>query len=124
MFLSKRHFNKIFIAFIIVVMLSCSIVIFCNNINQKTIISRSTIKWMSFDTPAKVLDEALKVDIESFNSGKRINWISILAYMAAKYGGNFSRFKQKDITALVDRIKGGETIEDITITMKNYPHYY
>ena len=82
------------------------------------------IKWVSFNATYPALKKALDLDISSHNSdGYRYNWIQILAYLGAKYGGKFTRYKDSDMNELVNRLAEGEKIEDITKDMKYYSYY-
>lgn len=44
----------------------------------------------------------------------KINWIDVLAYLGAKYGGDFKSYKEKDMTEIVEKLQNGEKIEDLT----------
>lgn len=83
------------------------------------------IKWVSFDVTSKALDCAYKYDVESQNQEVKLNWIELLAVLACRYGGDFSHFKEKHMSDLVERLRSGkETIENITDGMKYYNYYY
>ncbi len=47
----------------------------------------------------------------------------LLAYLAARYGGDFGRYRETDLTALCERLKNGESMEELTQGMKYYPYY-
>lgn len=81
------------------------------------------IKYVEFNVTYEVMQKALNVDISSQNEDIKINWIDILAFLGAKYGGNFSSYKSKDFDDIVNRLKSGEKIEDITKNMKYYSYY-
>lgn len=82
----------------------------------------SFIKYVEFNVPYLALKKALNIDIESHKSGKNRSWITILAYLGAKYGGNFDRYKSADMDAFVNQQKT-RSIEEITKNMKYYPYY-
>lgn len=84
------------------------------------------IKWVDFSVSLEVMEKASKIDIDSHinNEEVKINWIELLAYLGAKYGGNFKSFKQADLDNIVNKLKCGESIEDITQNMKLYSYYY
>ncbi|HOV69780.1 MAG TPA: M23 family metallopeptidase, partial [Clostridia bacterium] len=89
------------------------------------ITSGGYIKWIDFTVSYNALTAALSADIKSYESGRpHVNWIAILAYLASRYGGNFSRFKQKDIDSFISRIESRESIQDITANLKYYAYYY
>lgn len=82
------------------------------------------IKWVNFDVKSTALDSALKYDIESRTEEVQLNWIELLAYLGAKYGGDFSKYKEKHMSELVKKLQGGkETMETLTEGMKYYDYY-
>ena len=83
------------------------------------------IKWVDYNVPLEVMEKTAKLDITSHTKeGKvKLNWIELLSYLASKYGGNFKSFKQKDLDNVVERLKQGETMEEITKDMKLYSYY-
>ena len=81
------------------------------------------IKWVDFSVPDEALRQALRLDVDSFTSDCHLNWIELLAYLAARYGGDFSRFRTTDMDTLAERIKGGESMQTLTENMKYYAYY-
>jgi murein DD-endopeptidase MepM/ murein hydrolase activator NlpD len=82
------------------------------------------IKWVDFGVCYEALDKALKADIKSTESEVKLDWIEILAYLAARYGGNFSRYKAKDMDNLITKLNNGESIEKLTEDMKYYNYFH
>ncbi len=88
------------------------------------------IKWVDFDIPSEILEKAIKIDIQSHErleegqpDAVAINWIELLAYMSAKYWGEFKRFRDKDLTTLRDALQDGHSMEELTADMNLYPYY-
>ncbi len=82
------------------------------------------IKWVSFDVSCKALDNAYQYDVNSQTEEVPLNWIELLAYLGAKYGGDFSRYKEKHMTELVKKLQSKEeTMESLTKDMKYYNYY-
>ena len=82
------------------------------------------IKWVSFDVSQKALDRAYLYDVETKDSEIHLNWIELLAYLGAKYGGDFSRYKEKHMTELANKLTSKkETMEELTKDMKYYDYY-
>ncbi len=50
------------------------------------------IKYVEFNVTYAALEKALQIDIKSHeeNAEVKISWIDLLAYLGAKYGGDFS----------------------------------
>jgi len=82
------------------------------------------IKWVSFNVTYPALQKAMDLDILSHNkTGYRYNWIEILSYLGAKYGGKFTKYKESDMNVLIKKLECGEKIEDITKDIKFYSYY-
>ena len=91
------------------------------------------IKWVDFTVPASVLTAAYRQDVDTYmaehggqendKASVHLNWIELLAYLAARYGSDFGRYREKDLTALCERLKNGESMEELTQGMKYYPYY-
>ncbi|MBQ2696606.1 MAG: peptidoglycan DD-metalloendopeptidase family protein [Clostridia bacterium] len=84
------------------------------------------IKWVDFGVPYEALDAALSVDIKTHTEENQtpISWIDILAYLASKYGGDFSHFKKSDIEKLTQRVKEqNTTIDELGSSLKTYAYF-
>lgn len=86
--------------------------------------NKNFIKYVEFNPCYEALEKAMHEDIKSHNEVNQINWIEILAYLGAKYGGDFKRYNKEDIEKLVQRLKNGENMTDISKNMKNYNYYF
>ncbi len=82
------------------------------------------IKYVEFNVPYSALQKALELDIEAHGEGKERGWVETLAYLAAKYGGEFSRYKSRDMDALMEKLDNGETMESLTKDMKYYGYFH
>lgn len=83
------------------------------------------IKYAEFNVCFSALEKALEYDIQSHKSDDKIkiNWVQVLAYLGAKYGGDFTQYKESDMEYVVNKLKNGEKIEDISAKMKYYDYY-
>lgn len=86
--------------------------------------NKNFIKYAEFGPNYEALEKAMKEDIKSYSLDIKINWIDVLAYLGAKYGGNFKKYKEKDLTDLTEKIKSGTNINDLTKNLKNYNYYH
>ena len=88
--------------------------------------SDNYIKYAEFNVCYNALEKALEYDINSNKSDDKIkiDWVEVLAYLGAKYGGDFTNYKESDMTDFVERVKNGEKVSDITKDMKYYSYYY
>lgn len=115
--------KKLIIFFIILFLLLTSISIFYSFANEEEKDSKTKkdfIKWVDFNVTAEALKLTAKLDIDSHNNKEDIqyNWIELLSYLACKNGGDFKNFKKTDLDILVNQIKEGESIADLTRKLK------
>ena len=82
------------------------------------------IKWVEFNVTAEAMRQAYEYDVESYGEEGHVSWIDLLAYLGAKYGGNFSGYKAADMDGVAKKvIKEGKTMEEIVGDMKYFPYY-
>ncbi len=83
------------------------------------------IKWVDFTIPCYVLKLTSKLDIDSHNNNESVtyNWIELLAYLACIYGGNFKSFHSSDLDKIIENLKSGKTMEELTSTLTFYDYY-
>ncbi len=144
MFIHSVKINKSYIlfAFIVIIILitliiasilypislpaNSSSLIWENTINETTSEKKNYIKWVDFSATYEVLEKTSKYDIDSHNKDSKVkyNWIELLSYLACKYGGNFKKFNQNDLTKLINQLNNGTTMEDLSKDLKNYSYYY
>lgn len=131
-FINIRKYYRILIVFSLIVSLLAASTIAFLKYNSRTAITVSTdsatgkkyIKWVQFDAPYSAMEKALNLDVKSHTKPVQLHWVELLAYLATKYGGNFSKYKSKDLDALVANLNKGETMEQLTAKMKHYSYYY
>lgn len=87
---------------------------------------RDFIKYAEFNVCCSALEKALEYDISTHKNDEKvkIEWVQVLAYLGAKYGGDFKQYKEADLEQIVNRMKNGDKIKDITKDMKYYDYYY
>ena len=82
------------------------------------------IKWVDFDVTVQAMEDAYRQDVDSYGSGQHLNWIELLAYLATKYGGDFARYKTKDMEELVQALRdSGQTMAEYARGREYYPYY-
>ncbi|MDR1620736.1 MAG: peptidoglycan DD-metalloendopeptidase family protein [Clostridiales bacterium] len=83
------------------------------------------IKWVDFNAPLAVLEQALRYDIDSRTEAVKLDWIALLAYSAAMNGGVYKGDKAcGHIDALAERLRAGERMRDIVADMRYYRYYF
>ena len=81
------------------------------------------IHWVEFNVPSDVMDKAFRLDMGTVQEEVHLDWVELLAYLGAKYGGDFERFRQADLDAVVEKLKSGSAMEEIAKDMKYYAYY-
>ena len=83
------------------------------------------IKWVDFHVTAEALAKSYAYDVDSRESPVHLSWIELLAYTAAKTGGDFS--SQSKVEACLEEaaqaLLDGKTMEELTEGMKYYDYY-
>ena len=113
----------IFSAFILIIGLYLSF--FADSAHVVTADSnKDFIKWVDFRVSYDAMDKALKADIASVDEDVKLNWVELLAYLGTRYGGDFARYKSKDMDVLINKLKNGTSIEELTKDLKHYGYYF
>ncbi len=85
------------------------------------------IKWVDFDVTYDALCLAYEWDVNTYKEEVHLNWIELLAYLGAKYGGNFtthSKSVKKDMNKLTEELTEHKvSMEELTKDMEYYPYY-
>lgn len=81
------------------------------------------IKWVDFTVPQEALTQAFRMDVATCQQDPHLNWVDLLAYLGARYGGDFSRYRSSDLTQLAEKIKDGASLEELTGNLKYYSYY-
>ena len=138
MFIKNIHLKIKCICIIAILILLCFCISFIFfYLHQKKNISVSTnsenenkndndfIKWVDFTIPSNVLKLTADLDITSHIQQEETtyNWIELLAYLACIYGGNFDNFNFNDLDSLVEILKSGKSMDELTETFTFYNYY-
>lgn len=84
---------------------------------------QSYIKWIDFTPTYDALSDALEADIAAHNAGKSISWVDILAYHAARCGGDFSSYSSSDTTSLIESLSDGSDIASHVRNTRLFGYY-
>lgn len=113
--------------------LIAALFLLANHYNQKEAavftasINKNYIKWVDFTVTANAMDAAYKYDIETYGQKIHLNWIEMLAYYAARTGGNFSnqsKVKESFQTLAEQLTNQKTTMDELTKDLKYYKYYY
>lgn len=86
-------------------------------------VDKDYIKWVEFDIPCNALEKAMKIDIETYETPRHVDWIDLLAVLGTKYGGDWKNYKASDMDKYAERLENGETLPEILAEYEN-PTYY
>lgn len=129
----NKNICRILIVFVLILALLTTTSFFLFNTSDRSISvsaepsgssDKKYIKWVEFKAPYSAMERALTYDVKSHTKPVQLHWVDILAYLSAKYGGNFNKYKAKDMDELVNKLNSGETIENLTAKLKYYPYYH
>lgn len=82
------------------------------------------IRWVDFDVTCEAMKQAYAYDTETYGEQTHLDWLDLLAYLGAKYGGDFSRYQKKDMETVAESVLAGEqTLEDLTADLSYYEYY-
>lgn len=79
---------------------------------------------IEFTVPADFLEYAFRLDMNSCQNAVHLDWTELLACLGADSGGDFSRCSLSNLDRLAERLRGGETIAEISKDLKYYGYYH
>lgn len=83
--------------------------------NNTLAIEDDYIKWVDFTVTYEALCKAYEWDVETHGSEYEIDWVELLAYTAAKTGGEFDKSALKTLDKAAEKLSEGEkTIQELT----------
>lgn len=83
-----------------------------------------TIKWVDFNISYEALCKAYEYDVKTYGEKCHLNWIELLAYVAAKNGGSFGVNAVEEINKIAEKLENGEvTMQQAAGDLKYYPYY-
>lgn len=89
----------------------------------RDITDKNYIKYVEFNVTKSALQAAADLDISSQSEKNKLDFITLLAYLGTKYGGDFSKYKHSDMTDFAQKMSNGESEESLTKNMKYYSYY-
>jgi murein DD-endopeptidase MepM/ murein hydrolase activator NlpD len=91
---------------------------------QTLALEEDYIRWVDFNVTYEALCKAYEWDVDTHGTEHEISWVELLAYTAAKTGGEFGsdslKIMEKGAKALSE---GDKTLEELTDGLKYYPYY-
>ena len=82
------------------------------------------IKWVEFNVTNEAMRKAYQYDIDTYGKDIHLSWVDLLAFLGAKYGGDFSGYQEEDMDDAAEiLLKGEKTLKDLTEGMEYYDYY-
>ena len=82
------------------------------------------IRWVDFNVSCEALKLAYETDLDTYGSDSHVDWISLLACTAARYGGEFNSQALADLENTAQRLRSGQTVmEEETEGLSSYAYY-
>lgn len=83
------------------------------------------IKWVDFTVSYEALCRAYVWDVDTHGTTHEVDWIELLAYTAAKTGGEFGSKALSVLEKAAEALSEGEcSIEELTGDLKYYSYYH
>lgn len=82
------------------------------------------IKWVEFNVTCEAMKRAYQYDLDTYGKEIHLNWVSLLAYLGAKYGGDFTRYRETDLDEIAQMLINGEKTEKMLAEKMQYYSYY
>lgn len=85
------------------------------------------IKWVDFNVSYTALKEAYELDVSTYGKEVHLDWVELLAYLGARYGGEFDSHEKsirKDLKSLAGKLTEEKlTMAELTKDMEYYSYY-
>ncbi|MDD6146395.1 MAG: M23 family metallopeptidase [Oscillospiraceae bacterium] len=84
---------------------------------------KTYIKWAELNVSLAAMEDAMELDISTYDKLYHISWIDTLSYLACKNGNNWQSYRKKDITAMLEKLGDLYTVDDLMQGNKYYAYY-
>ncbi len=92
--------------------------------NHVLSIENDYIKWVDFTVSYEALCRAYEWDVKTHGTEYEVNWVDLLAYTAAKTGGEFDGDALKTMDKAGEKLSQGEkSMEELAEDLKYYAYY-
>ncbi|MCM1189743.1 MAG: M23 family metallopeptidase [bacterium] len=92
--------------------------------NSVLTVENDYIKWVDFTVSYEALCSAYDWDVETHGTEHEVCWIDLLAYTAARTGGEFDKNALKTMEKAAESLAEGEkSLEELTENLKYFSYY-
>ena len=78
------------------------------------------IKWVDFNVTSEALKKAVDLDVASHGEETPVNYVELLACLAAQNGNDFSHYRDRQLEDIAASLQNGT---DMAAMTKNLPYY-
>ena len=125
----KKKKARVVFASLLIVSIVCSMCLTALSeqpllpLSRKVSDPEKPLKWVEFNVPYEPLKRAMDIDVDSYQDKIHISWIDLLAYLGARYGGDFSQYQDSHMDDFAAKIKNGKSVASLTKDMKYFDYY-
>lgn len=119
--LTVKKFSGVFFVLLTVTVCVCIAVSFASAQEQPA--EKKYIKWFEMNVSLSALEDAMELDIRTYDMLYHISWIDTLSYLACKNGNNWARYSKKDLDKMVTALGDMYTVDDLMADNKYYSFY-
>lgn len=85
----------------------------------------SFIQWVDFNVTSQAMNQAFRYDVDTCQEEIHLNWVELLAYLGARYGGDFSLYQPEDMEQAAQKLLSGQvsSMDELAENMKYYDYY-
>lgn len=84
---------------------------------------KDLIRWVDFKVPCEAMKKAIALDIMTHDKEIKLNFIELLAYLAARNGNNWKGYRDKQLDDLSQKLLDGASMSELTKDLKHYNYY-
>lgn len=82
------------------------------------------IEWVEFKVTCDAMKKAYQYDLDTYEEEIHLNWVDLLAYLGARYGGDFTQYQEGDLEEIAEALmNGSKTVEELKKDMQYYSYY-
>ena len=119
--LTVKKFSGLFFVLLTVTVCVCIAVSFASAQEQPA--EKKYIKWFEMNVSLSALEDAMELDIRTYDMLYHISWIDTLSYLACKNGNNWAWYSKKDLDKMVAALGDMYTVDDLMADNKYYSFY-
>lgn len=115
--------RKILILVIISILVTTSLIMLTSYASAEEETQTTYIKWAEMNVTAQALQDAMELDIQTYDMLRHISWIDSLSYLACKNGNDFSNYSSAQLDAMQIALGEIYIVDDLMQGNEFYEYY-